>query len=261
MPSEDRHQTVALICRALRKGRTEALVSQISDALEGERTETLGLLRTPCLISLGQELGRALLKEGPAIDALKRLWRASQAWDEPLEQGLLGGRHLRLIVIGALGVLSKREYEKVRAFVMDILEDIKDWETCDQLALRVVVNLAIKDRQATFGLLRQWLASGNRWIRRLAVATIPPYIRACPEEADLCLGLLEGAMREQDRQVKKALGWALREITKKDKEAVFRFLRRWAEVEDKHTRQIIKEGMKKLPQKEQAILREVLSKG
>jgi 3-methyladenine DNA glycosylase AlkC len=38
----------------------------------------------------------------------------------------------------------------------------------------------------------------------------------------------------------------LREVTKKDSEAVFKFLQRWAKVKDKNVRSIIKQGMKKL---------------
>jgi 3-methyladenine DNA glycosylase AlkD len=35
-------------------------------------------------------------------------------------------------------------------------------------------------------------------------------------------------MKEEDKDVKKAIGWALREIIKKDPESVFKFLQKWA---------------------------------
>ncbi len=53
-------------------------------------------------------------------------------------------------------------------------------------------------------------------------------------------------MREKDKDVKKAVSWALREITKKNEDAVFEFLWKWADVKDKSTMQIIRDRMKKL---------------
>ena len=55
------------------------------------------------------------------------------------------------------------------------------------MALRVVVNLAKQNKKETFELLKKWTTSKNKWIKRLAMATIAPYIRAKPNEAKLCL--------------------------------------------------------------------------
>ena len=65
-------------------------------------------------------------------------------------------------------------------------------------------------------------------------------------------------MREEDKEVKKAIGWALREITKKDGKAVYEFLKKWVESGDKNTRWIIKEGMKKLDKKYQNELKALM---
>lgn len=65
-------------------------------------------------------------------------------------------------------------------------------------------------------------------------------------------------MREKDRDVKKAISWALREVTKKDPKAVFEFLQKWAKINDKNTKWIIKEGMKKLSEKEQKELKSLI---
>jgi 3-methyladenine DNA glycosylase AlkD len=65
-------------------------------------------------------------------------------------------------------------------------------------------------------------------------------------------------MKEEDKDVKKAIGWALREITKKDPESVFKFLQKWAKVKDKNVRAIIKAGMKKLQKEEQEKIKSLL---
>ncbi len=68
-------------------------------------------------------------------------------------------------------------------------------------------------------------------------------------------------MKEEDKDVKKAIGWALREITKKDSKSVSEFLERWAKVENKNTKWIIKEGMKKLSKEQQEELKSLINKG
>jgi len=50
----------------------------------------------------------------------------------------------------------------------------------------------------------------------------------------------------------------LREVTKKDPESVFEFLQNWAKIKDKNTKWIIKEGMKKLSNKEQEKIKSII---
>ena len=65
-------------------------------------------------------------------------------------------------------------------------------------------------------------------------------------------------MKEEDKDVQKAVGWALREITKKDPTSTFKFLERWTKVKNKNTKRIIKEGMKKLSKDEQEKLKTLI---
>jgi 3-methyladenine DNA glycosylase AlkD len=179
-----------------------------------------------------------LINEDWKFERLMALWKE-------------GKRDERLIVISALEKVSKKDYENSKQFVLNVLEDISDWEICDQLALKVIVNLAVQNQKEIFSLLDQWIKSKKKWIRRLAVATIPPYIRAEKTESKVCLQLLAKVMREEDKDVKKAIGWALREITKKAPKSVFRFLKNWAKIKDKNTKWIIRNGMKKLAKEKQ----------
>jgi 3-methyladenine DNA glycosylase AlkD len=241
----DKKEIAKLIYDELKKGDIKSAVSLISKGLEEEKTDKLQITKTPLLNSIGQELGKLLINEKRKFERLMELWKE-------------GKRDERLIVISALGEISKKDYENSKQFVLNVLKDISDWEICDQLALRVIVNLAVQNQKEIFSLMREWIKSKNKWIRRLAVATIPPYIRAEKTESKVCLVLLDEAMKEEVRDVKKAIGWALREITKKDTKSVFEFLQKWAKFEDKNTKWIIKEGMKKLSNKEQEKLKTLI---
>ncbi len=243
----DKKKKIAkLIYEELKKGDIKSTIFLISKELEKEKTDKLQFTKTPLLNSIGQELGKLIIKENWKFERLMELWKE-------------GKRDDRLIVLSALGRIAKKDYENTRQFVLNILDDISDWEICDQLALRVIVNLAVQNKKETFSLMEQWIKSENKWIRRLAVATIPPYIRTEPENSKICLEFLDKVMREEDKDVKKAIGWALREITKKDAEAVFEFLKKWAKIDNKNTRWIIKEGMKKLSKEKQVKLKSLMS--
>ncbi len=242
----DKKKIAKLIYEELKKGDIKSTISLISKELEKEKTNRLQFTKTPLLNSIGQELGKLIIKENWKFEKLMELWRE-------------GKRDERLIVISALGRIGKKDYENTKKFILNILNDISDWEICDQLALKVVVNLAVQNQKETFSLMEQWIKSENKWIRRLAVATIPPYIRAEPENSKICLEFLDKVIQEEDKDVKKAIGWALREITKKDAEAVFEFLKKWTKIDNKNTRWIIKEGMKKLTEKKQEELKSLMN--
>ena len=95
-------------------------------------TDKLQFTKTPLLNSIGQELGKLLIKEDWKFERLMEMWKE-------------GKRDERLIVISALEKVSKKDYENSKQFVLNVLEDISDWEICDQLALRVIVNLAVQN--------------------------------------------------------------------------------------------------------------------
>ncbi|MHA1685684.1 MAG: DNA alkylation repair protein [Candidatus Heimdallarchaeaceae archaeon] len=239
---ENQKEIAELIYNHVSREDIRGTIDLISLKLENAKTEKIQLTKTPVLNAIGKELGKLLLKEERKFERLRELWKN-------------GKREEKLIVISALGWISKKDYENSKRFLALIIKDLEDWEICDQLALRVVVNLAVHNQAEIFSLMYQWLQSENKWIRRLAIATIPPYIRAKRTEAKVCLRLLEKTMNAEDKDVKKAVGWALREITKKDPIAAFEFLYKWAKQKNnKNTAWIIKDGMKKLDKEKQEIL-------
>jgi 3-methyladenine DNA glycosylase AlkD len=233
------------VYKGLEKGDTQHVMSIINAYLEREKTDKLKLTPTPLLNSIGDGLGEMLIGKEWSFDRLMDLWRE-------------GKRDERLIVVNALGRLSRVDYKNSKSFVLNILNDLSDWEICDQLALRVVVNLAVQNENEMFSLMEEWIKSRNKWVRRLAIATIPPYIRRKKRGSKMCLQILNKVMKEEDEDVKKAIGWALREVTKKDPESVFKFLQKWAKVKDKNVRAIIKAGMKKLQKEEQEEIKSLL---
>ena len=233
------------VLESLADGNPDALIRLKSLFLEN-RTPS-GMTSTPFLNSLGKKLGNLLRGRENPMEIISTLWNT-------------GERDYRLVAISALSALIRTMPDGVLGFASGVVCDIDNWEICDQMALRVMGPLAARSREQIFGMMEEWLESENRWLRRLAVATIPPYIRRRKEDARFCLYFLRRAMDERDGEVIKAIGWALREVSKKDSGAVFRFLLEFSSTTDRYRRRIIREGMKKLPVEYQKRLVSILEK-
>jgi 3-methyladenine DNA glycosylase AlkD len=80
-------------------------------------------------------------------------------------------------------------------------------------------------------LVQAWAHSPNHWWRRAAlVSTVPLNSRARGGQGDVgrTLRLCRMLIRDRDDMVIKALSWALRELSKRDRRAVTSFLDRYA---------------------------------
>jgi 3-methyladenine DNA glycosylase AlkD len=110
---------------------------------------------------------------------------------------------------------------------MDLFEsmirmDYMWWDLCDPISINVVGRIALQhDLEPK---LRQWIRDDNMWIRRTAILTQLKHGR------DTNSGLLFDSCRERMHEkeffVRKAIGWALREYSKTDAEAVVSFLQK-----------------------------------
>lgn len=79
-------------------------------------------------------------------------------------------------------------------------------------------------------LFEQWAKHEDRWIRRSAlVSTVPLNLRARGGKGDVqrTLRICSMLAADRDEMVVKAMSWALRELSKSDKQAVERFLEQY----------------------------------
>ena len=126
------------------------------------------------------------------------------------------------------------------------LKHLDNWETCDQLSSNVVTPIIVKNPD-WLGKLFELTNSDNKWERRFAVATVANINhggRAYPKETFwICKPLLT----DKETIVTKAVGWAMREISKKCPEETFDFLKENLEIMPKR---LLKESSELLPEKE-----------
>jgi 3-methyladenine DNA glycosylase AlkD len=103
---------------------------------------------------------------------------------------------------------------------------LSDWSGVDCFAV-YVTGPAWRDGRLPDALLASWTRARDRWWRRAAlVSTVALNCRARGGTGEVrrTLRIARLARRDRDPMVVKALSWALRELAKRDPEAVRRFL-------------------------------------
>jgi 3-methyladenine DNA glycosylase AlkD len=109
---------------------------------------------------------------------------------------------------------------------------IDSWWNVDAFA-SYLSGPAWREKQVSDELIRRWARSKNRWWRRAAlVSTVPLNNKTRGGEGDALRTLMicELLIEDRDDMVVKALSWALRELSKRDKQAVVKFLSKHGEV-------------------------------
>ena len=125
------------------------------------------------------------------------------------------------------GMMILEKYiKKVDADFISLLEFMIStkswWDTVDMIAARLVgVHFKIFPGQIPV-YTEKWMASGNFWLQRTALLFQLKYKK--DTDTGLLFNLVERLADEDEFFIRKAIGWALREYSKTDPEAVISFV-------------------------------------
>ncbi|PIU55361.1 MAG: hypothetical protein COS88_04785 [Chloroflexi bacterium CG07_land_8_20_14_0_80_51_10] len=199
----------------------------------------------PILWIIASEIGKFIQKEPEkAQGLLKVIWaegsfEAKQIAGKSLEK--FGANNPRICL----------------DFVSSALPDLDNWSVCDCLAMYGIEPIVYSYPELVLPLSEKWIQSTDKWIRRFGVVTLLGYKRV--KTSEKVFDLLDMVMEDKDRDIKKAVSWILREITKKNPKEVAEFLERWAKANpSKDARWVIRDGIKKLSNDEQKKILELL---
>ena len=137
-----------------------------------------------------------------------RLWRAS-VWDLKIAS-------LRLLANKALA-----PDEGMWALAMQRMDDLDGWAVADNLA--DVASRCLVADPGRLDVVEGWVASPHLWTRRASLVFTLPWTKAGRDPERM---LAWAARLTTDREwfIQKAIGWWLRELSKRDPERVRRFL-------------------------------------
>ena len=124
-------------------------------------------------------------------------------------------------------------------------EGIDSWTAVDTFAC-YLSGPAWRERQVPDSLIAQWARSRNHWWRRAAVVSTVPLnnkARGGQGDATRTLAICNLVVDDREDMVVKALSWSLRELVKRDRRSVKKFL------DEKHThlsKRVVREVTNKL---------------
>jgi 3-methyladenine DNA glycosylase AlkD len=180
-------------------------------AYQKSRWEHWGVALPGMDAAIREALGDLTQKD--ALSLCARLWR-EPVWDLKI----VAGR-----------ILARKAIEpdtEVWSFVTERLIDLDGWALADNLA-SVGSRCLIAD-PGRLDAIEAWIESPHLWTRRAALVFTLPWTR---EKRDPERMLGWAAQLAEDRQwfIQKAVGWWLRELSKRDPKRVRRFLREYGE--------------------------------
>ena len=188
----------------------------------------------PILRVVAAEIGNFILKEPAEAKLL-----LETIWNE-------GSFEARQIAGKCLEKFGPKNPEICLDFVSSVLPDLDNWAVCDNLAMFGVEPIVYSNPELILSLSENRIKSADKWIRRFGVVTLRGYKKV--QTTNKVFEILDLVMEDNEKDIKKAVSWILREITKRNPDEVAEFLTRWAKVSpSKDARGIIKDGMKKLP--------------
>lgn len=201
----------------------------------------------PALRIIATELAKWGQRRPPQAFALvEQLWRN-------------GSRDERVIAAKMLERLGKRAWAETLETAASFVGDIHNWEECDQLACFGLRHVVQRHPEAVLPRCQTWVQDEDKWTRRFGVAvltSLPKDKGYRPSKQEFAI--LDAVMADEAREVQDAVAWALREICRRDPAVVAGYLRRHAQGASRHTRRIVKQAMKKLPDEEEEAIQVLL---
>ncbi|MBZ0309269.1 MAG: DNA alkylation repair protein, partial [Anaerolineae bacterium] len=118
-------------------------------------------------------------------------------------------------------------------FIEKMMGEVNTWAHLDEIAVNLVGNLIDSDPR-TLDFLTEWAKSDNFWIRRTAILAQVLQFRRGEGNFDLFSKIVvpmfqEGKhwSKEERFFIRKAIGWALRELAPKRPEIVYNFVQQY----------------------------------
>lgn len=162
--------------------------------------------RSIIIKQLNKELGKV------AIEDLKEFF--DKCWDHPQ-------RELQMAAME----ITQQQFKKLDASFIPFLEKfiIKKswWDTVDWIAPRIGL-LLLRHEKDYAAKARQWIEADNIWLQRSAILLQLKFKEHCNE--DLLFELVERRSDSTEFFIRKGAGWALREYSKRQPQAVKHFV-------------------------------------
>ena len=186
---------------------------------------------------------RPVLRSGAISDRDSLLGFAGECW-------ATGVHELRVPAI--LALQEKTDLLEIRdmAFIEDLIRQSKTWAYVDPLSIYLTGSLVGRFPELT-STLDRWSMDDDFWVRRSAMLALLLPLRQGQGDFDRFGRYADGMLEEKEFFIRKAIGWVLREVSKKRPELVFEWI---APRTDRASGVTMREAVKYLPSARQEAL-------
>lgn len=150
---------------------------------------------------------------------------------------------LRAAAIGVLERCRETLVDRDLPWLIALVRKSKSWAYVDWIAPKVIGDVIARDPRARKR-LAVWAKDRGFWVRRAALLAEHDALRAGGGDFALWSRLASPMLDEREFFIRKAIGWVLREVSKKRPELTYEFLRKHR---DRVSPLSLREGAKYLP--------------
>ena len=191
-------------------------------------------------------VARTFLADHPGVDRRQLVDLVRALWQRPVFE-------LRAV---AVALLERRTADLMiddLGLVEDLLRRSHTWALVDWLCTKVTAPLVERDPSASRAILLAWSGDEDFWLRRASMLAQLPALRAGGGDFELFAAFAARMVGEREFFIRKAIGWVLRDVSKKRPDLSYAFL-------SKHIQEVsgltLREGSKYLSLEQREDLRD-----
>jgi 3-methyladenine DNA glycosylase AlkD len=162
---------------------------------------------------------KAAVRGYPGLDARGMVAWAVALWGEPVHER-------RAAAVEILTMAAPRLAASDLAALERLLRESYTWAYVDGLAGNVAGEIALRDPAGAWPVIDAWATDADFWIRRSALLSLLRGVRAGTPDLARFARYAEPMLTEKEFFIRKATGWVLREISRRDPA----WVAGWAEV-------------------------------
>ncbi len=159
---------------------------------------------------------RRLQRGHPSLSRAAVIALVDALWDAPVHERRLAAVE---VMTAYHAVLEPADM----AVVERLCRKAETWALVDPLADTIAGRLIVRWPEAA-EMLDRWVRDPEMWVRRAGLLALLPSVRRGPKMFERFAGYADLLLDEREFFIRKAIGWVLREVGKRDPERVFVWL-------------------------------------
>jgi 3-methyladenine DNA glycosylase AlkD len=150
----------------------------------------------------------AAVRGYPGLDGAGMVAWAVALWGEPVHERRMAAVEILTLAAPRLGAGELTVVER-------LVRESGTWALVDGLAVNVAGEIALRDPRS-WPAIDRWAVDADFWVRRSALLALLRGIRSRPPDLARFTRYAEPMLAEREFFIRKAIGWVLREISKRD---------------------------------------------